>query len=234
MDQLHDFSGAVAGQVAGGLVEEEKVWVGDDGAGNGDALFLSTGELARVVVHAIREADDAKRGFDMLAAIGFRELGEQKRELDVLESGEDRNKVVHLKDEADVARTPLRELVAGHVSNLVAGNGNAAVRGDVEAAEQIEQGGLAGAAGAHEGDEIAFVDVEIEALQDLDFFAAAAIGFVQTADLDETIGFSRAIDSNHCFSLLAYLVLLRDFAPANRGAARLRWAGMLHPYNVIF
>src|SRR5260370_6535157 len=128
MDQLHDFIGGLAVQVAGGLVAEEKGWVGDDGEGNGDALFMSAGELARVVVHAIREADDAKRGFDMLAAMGFRELGEQKRELDVLESGEDRNEVVHLKDEADVTGAPLGELVAGHVSNLVAGNGNAAVR----------------------------------------------------------------------------------------------------------
>jgi len=84
--------------------------------------------------------DDTKRGFDMLAAIGFRELGEQKAGARRLESGEDRDEVVHLKDETNVARTPLRELVAGHVSDLVRGHSDAAVRGDVEAAEQIEQG----------------------------------------------------------------------------------------------
>src|SRR6266446_1080822 len=200
MDQLHDFIGAFAVEVAGGLVAEEKGGVGDDGAGDGYTLLLSAGELARIVVHAVGEADDAKGGFDVLAAIGSRELGEQKRELDVLESGEHGNEVVHLKDETDVARTPLRELVAGHVSDLVAGHSDAAVRGDVKPAEQIEQGGLAGAAGAHEGDEIAFVDVEIEALQDLDFFAAAAVGFVQTADLNQAVGFSRAIDSDHWFA----------------------------------
>src|SRR6266403_1792635 len=117
MDQLHDFIGAFAVQVAGGLVAEEKGWVGDDGAGDGYTLLLSAGELARIVVHAVGEADDAERGFDVLAAIGSRELGEQKRELDVLESGEDRDKVVHLKDETDVTGAPLGELVAGHVSD---------------------------------------------------------------------------------------------------------------------
>src|SRR5260370_39639864 len=111
MDQLHDFIGAVAVEVAGGLVAEEKGWVGDDGAGDGYTLLLSAGELARIVVHAVGEADDAERGFDVLAAIGSRELGEQKRELDVLESGEHGNEVVHLNDENEVARTSLRELV---------------------------------------------------------------------------------------------------------------------------
>ena len=57
--------------------------------------------------------------------------------------------------------------------------------GHVETAEKIQQRGFAGAAGAHEGDELAFVHVEIQALQDVDFFAAAAVGFVETADLNQ-------------------------------------------------
>src|SRR5258707_10240883 len=161
MDQLHDFIGAFAVEVAGGLVAEEKGWVGDDGAGDGYTLLLSAGELARIVVHAIREADDAERGFDVLAAIGSRELGEEERQFDVLESGEHGNEVVHLKDETDVARTPLRELVSGHVSDLVSGHSDAAVRGDVKAAEKVEQSGFSGAAGAHEGDEVTLVHVKI-------------------------------------------------------------------------
>jgi NH3-dependent NAD+ synthetase len=34
-------------------------------------------------------------------------------------------------------------------------------------------------------------------LQDVDFLAAAAVGFVQTADFDEAVGVSGAVDSNH-------------------------------------
>ncbi len=119
-----------------------------------------------------------------------------------------------------MARTPLRELVAGHVSDLVAGHSDAAVRGDVEAAEKVEQSGFSGAAGAHEGDEVTLVDVKIEALQDLDFFAAAAVGFVQTADLDQAVGFSSAIDSDHLFRSL--VVLLGRFAPGYSGAGPLQ------------
>ena len=125
----------------------------------------------------------------MLAAFGFREIREQQRQLDVLKRGEHRDEVVHLEDEADVAGPPLGQLVGGHVRDFVAGDGDAAVRRDIEAAQQIEQGGLARAAGPHEGHEIAFVDVEIQALQHLDLFAAAAVGLVQTANLDEAVWF---------------------------------------------
>src|SRR5258705_9327496 len=96
-----------------------------------------------------------------------------------------------------MARAPVREFAAGHVRDFVAVHGDASRGGDVEAAEEIEQRGLTGAAGAHEGHEIALVHVEIQALQDLDFLAATAVGFVQTANLDETLGFTASIHSYH-------------------------------------
>ena len=78
-DEAHDFVGALAVQVTGGLVAQEEGRVGDDGAGDGYALFLSARELARVVVHAIAETHDVECGFDVLAAVGFREIREQER-----------------------------------------------------------------------------------------------------------------------------------------------------------
>src|SRR5882762_7245596 len=220
MDQLHDFVGAFAVEVAGGLVAEQEGGIGDDGAGDGHALFLSAGELARVVIHALGKADDAERGLHVLAALGLGEFCEKQGQLDVLKGGEHGDEVVHLKDEADMARAPLRELVAGHVRDFIAGHGDAAVRGDVEAAKQIEQRGLAGAAGAHEADEVAFVHVQIEALQDLDFFAAATVSFVQSADLNQTVGFSSAIDSDH-LSCSCYWRFIR-LNPCQPGRSMLR------------
>ena len=44
-----------------------------------------------------------------------------------------------------------------HVRDLVSGHGDASGGRQVETSEQVEQGGLAGPAGAHEGDEIARV-----------------------------------------------------------------------------
>ena len=77
-------------------------------------------------------------------------------------------------------------LAAGHVSNLIAGDGDMAARGHVQSTEKIEKSALAGTAGAHERDEFAGLHIEIEPLQDVNLFPAAAIGFVEVADLDET------------------------------------------------
>ena len=149
------------------------------------------------MIHPIREADDSEGSLDVLAALGFRELGQQQRQLDVLKRSEHGNQVVHLENESDMARAPLGELAAGHVRDLVAGDGNAAFRGHVQAAEEIEQRSLAGAAGAHEGDELALVHVEIQTLQNMNYFAAAAVGLIEPADLNQTACVSCAVHSNH-------------------------------------
>ncbi len=61
IDEGHDFIGALAVQVAGGLVAEEERGVGDYGASDSDALLLSAGELARVVMHAIGQIETTPR-----------------------------------------------------------------------------------------------------------------------------------------------------------------------------
>src|SRR5713226_8764514 len=133
----------------------------------------------------------------VLAALRFRELGQQQWKLDVLIGGEHGNQVVHLKYETDVASAPLRKLARGHVRDFVAVNSDAAGRGNVKSAEQIEQCGLAGAAGAHESHKVTLVHVKIQALQHLNFLAAAAVGLVQSANFDEAGRTTIAIDSYH-------------------------------------
>ena len=59
LQEFKYFISTLAVEVAGRLVAQKKGGIGDDSAGDGDALFLSAGELARVMVHAVGEADDA-------------------------------------------------------------------------------------------------------------------------------------------------------------------------------
>src|SRR5262249_51868463 len=171
--------------------------VGHDRTSDGHALLLSAGELARVVVHPFGQADNPQGGFDVLATVGLGKLGEQQRELYVLERGEHRNEVVHLEDESDVARAPLRQLTRGHVGDFVTGDGDAAVGWYVEPAEQVEQCWFARTAGAHKSHEVALVYIEVQPLEDLNFLAAAAVGLVQAANLNQAVGFAIAVHSNH-------------------------------------
>jgi hypothetical protein len=196
-DQVHHFIGAPAVQIAGGLVAEQERGVGDDGAGNGHTLFLSARELARIVVHALAQSDDGKSGFNVLATFRFRKLRQQQGQLDVLKRREHRDEVVHLEDEADVARAPVGQFPARHVRDFIARHADGAARRNIEAAQQVEQRGFARAARPHEGHEIAAVDVQVESLQDVDVLIAAAVGFIQPAHLNQTARCSTAVHVYH-------------------------------------
>ena len=53
--------GALRVEVAGRLVGDEQVRVGDDGARDRDALLLAARQLLRAVAGAMRQADGAER-----------------------------------------------------------------------------------------------------------------------------------------------------------------------------
>ena len=61
LQQAQDLLGGLAVEVAGGLVADQQGRVGDDGAGDGDALLLAAGELGRFVLLAVGEAHQRQR-----------------------------------------------------------------------------------------------------------------------------------------------------------------------------
>ncbi len=61
LEQVEDLAGRGAVEVAGRLVGDEEIGVGDDRPGDRDALLLAAGELAGIVVLAPLEPDDPQR-----------------------------------------------------------------------------------------------------------------------------------------------------------------------------
>ena len=61
LQQVEDFVAGLAIEIARRLVAEQQRRIGDDRARDADALFLAAGELARVVLRAIGQADDLER-----------------------------------------------------------------------------------------------------------------------------------------------------------------------------
>ena len=90
------------------------------------------------MVHTVGEADDSQSGFHVLAAFGLGKLGQEQGKFNILERRQHWNKVVHLKDETDVAGAPVCKLAGGHMRDFIAVNGDAARRGYIQAAEEIE------------------------------------------------------------------------------------------------
>lgn len=83
------------------------------------------------------------------------------------------------------------------MSDLIPIDGHRTRGRRVETAQEIEQGGFAGTARSHEGHELALLDVEVEALKDIDCFAAAAVDLIEISDSNQAVAMLFAIDTDH-------------------------------------
>ena len=110
LQEAQDFVAGLAVEIAGRLVAKEQRGIGDDGAGDADALLFAAGELSWEMLRAIGEADDFECGGGVRAALFFGEVREKQRQLDVSLGAEDGEEIVELENEADMAGTPSGEL----------------------------------------------------------------------------------------------------------------------------
>ena len=70
LQQGENFIRRGAVQIAGRLVAEQEWGIGDDGAGDADALLLAAGHFARLVAGAVLEAHNLQRDLDAALAFG--------------------------------------------------------------------------------------------------------------------------------------------------------------------
>ena len=71
------------------------------------------------------------------------------------------------------------------MGNVGAVDGDAAAVGEVDAAEQVEQGAFPAAALAEQHKKLAFVNVEVNVVEDSARSPALSIGFAETPYLDD-------------------------------------------------
>ncbi|GAC1654117.1 MAG: hypothetical protein NVS4B3_17790 [Gemmatimonadaceae bacterium] len=98
--QFDDASAGRAVQISRGLVGKEDSRGVGKGAGDGDTLLLSPGELGRVVMTPVTQSDTDKELAG--AASGAGVAAELERHLDILGCCQGRNQLKALKNEADL------------------------------------------------------------------------------------------------------------------------------------
>src|SRR5689334_5258284 len=114
------------------------------------------------------------------------------RQHDVLQRGEVRNQVKLLEDEADFFRAHAGEFGGAEPGHILAGQPDVAAAGPVETANQVHQGGFAGAGRAHNGQPLAGHDGEGHVVQRAnDAAVLLGLGRVELADV---------FQSNHGYS----------------------------------
>src|SRR5271167_2048850 len=84
LHQRQDLLGTLMVEVAGRLVGNKDSRIRNDGTGNGDALFLSPGELPWIMLRAVLETNDAQRRHGALTAFAAGKGSQQQRQLDIL------------------------------------------------------------------------------------------------------------------------------------------------------
>lgn len=183
--EADDVAAGLLIEVAGGLVGQNQRGRIHQRAGDGDALPLAAGELARAVLRAVGEADALERLEGALAALVGVHARVEKRQLDVLPDRRARQEVEGLEDEAELLIADARQCLRGHRGHVFAVEPVAALRRRVEAAEDVHQGGLAGAGRADDRDELAAIDPHVHAAQRLHRVLAGVVHLAHALQLDE-------------------------------------------------
>src|SRR3546814_14184058 len=96
-----------------------------------------------------------------------------------------RHQVVELEHEADVVAAPLRQLAGAHAVDARAVDLDLAAAGRVQPADPVEQGGLARTRGTPQRDEVALVDVQVQAVPHGDLLRAPVVGLCGVRDRNQ-------------------------------------------------
>ena len=92
---------------------------------------------------------------------------------------------MELEDEADARVAEADQGVVRQRAEVAPVDDHRAAVGPIEPAEQVQQGALADAAGAHHGHHLAGFDRQLQVAQDVDVVGADAVALVEGGDGDE-------------------------------------------------
>src|SRR5260370_3407834 len=163
-EKFHDFETRFGVEVPGWFIGQQNRRVGHQRAGDGDALLLPARELVGEVAGSLQETDRFERGHGPLPPL-LVVAGVDQGHLDVVHRARSRNQVVGLEDKADLSIANPGQLVIRQVGDVVAVENVAAGGRLVEAADQVHQRALPRTRRAHDGDELAFRDMQRNAFE---------------------------------------------------------------------
>ena len=147
-------------QVGKGLVKQQHVRLDAQGAGQGHTLLLAAGQTLRQPLGVLVHVHQLHELVRLFADLVLRQLPVLQAELHVLPHGHVGEDGVVLEHHADVA------LGGVQVVDAVVVEVEVAALDAVKAGDHPQQGGLAAAGGAQQGEELALLDVHVQIRDD--------------------------------------------------------------------
>ena len=189
--QGENLGAAVGVEVARRLVGEDDLGLVHEGPGDGDALLLAAGELARLVIGPLSQTDQGEGFEPRLLGVLASDAGVVAGQEDVLEGGEGRDQVEVLEDEAHSAGPDLGSSIVGKRGHVLSrevelGSGAVVRVGSVEQAQDVHESALAGSGRAHDRYHLARLDRDLDALEGFDGVAAAQpVGLAEVSTFED-------------------------------------------------
>lgn len=161
-EEIHDLASCDGVEIPGWFIREDDLRVIEEGTGDGDALLLSSRELAGHTREFIGESEsvhECRRSCESFGGIGSRI---DSRECDVFEGVETGEKIELLEDKTNFAIADIGErLIVPEIRYIVSFEEESASGEGMEESDDIEECGFARSTLAHERDEFSFADDEI-------------------------------------------------------------------------
>lgn len=184
-EKLQDRLASLRVERAGRFVSKDDLRLVDEGAGDGDALGLTTGKLARSVLQTVAESDGFNGAQGAFAAFLAADVGVDHRQLYVLENVEPRQQVERLENETDLLVADAGELVVACLTDIDAVEHDGAGADVVEATEDLHHGRFTTAGGTDDGDVLTGVDVERDTIERADFLVTYGVRLAHIAHFNQ-------------------------------------------------
>ena len=190
LHQLQHLADHLRVEGGGGLVEQDDIRVHGQSAGNGNALLLAAGKALGEHIGFIGQADTGQQLLGTLGSLLLAlELEQLRGQAEVLLDGQVGEEVEVLEHHAHL----LAHGIDVGIIHLDALKLDGAAGGDLQSVQAAQEGRLAAAGGADQADHIAAVDVDVDALQDIQggggllcaLFGLTAVGLGQTTDFQD-------------------------------------------------
>ena len=195
-EQFEYFGGRLAVEVSRRFVGQQQGRARDQRPGHGDTLLLAARKLVGAAVFQAGQADFSQQAATTFKLVGrWLAGGDDQRHQHVFQRRESLDEVVELEYEADRVAAQRRAPVVVHVPGRLAQQEKFAVARPVEQADQVEQGALARARGAHQRGEVVALQAQVEAVQHLHFGRLADV--VTLADALQTQHFLAGVMLRH-------------------------------------
>src|SRR5579864_9368661 len=190
LEQLHDLFALGGVQVSGWLVRQEQLGARDHGAGYGHQLLLAARQLVGEQILLTDNLKAVERIANDALPLGLLHVAIGKRNVQILENRQAVQQVIALKNESDIPVAQIAALILIQIVDRLIHEVILAGPGAVVHPDEMQQGGFARARGSHDRDELALLDIHIDAAQDERLAHAVVVELLDVSKLDHEIKYA--------------------------------------------